>query len=43
MAIVETELLGNDGKLCAAAVVKYFLFNPDKAAKEYYFPGADAF
>lgn len=43
MAIVETELLGNDGKLCAAAVVKYFLFNPDKAANEYYFPGAEAF
>ncbi len=43
MAIVETELLGNDGKLCASAVVKYFLFNPEKAASEYFYPGADAF
>ena len=43
MAIVETELLGNDGKLCASAVVKYFLFNAEKAATEYFYPGADAF
>lgn len=43
MAIVETELLGNDGKLCASAVVKYFLFNADKASEEYFYPGADAF
>ena len=43
IAIVETELLGNDGKLCASAVVKYFLFNPEKAAEEYFYPGADAF
>jgi len=43
MAIVETELLGNDGKLCASAVVKYFLFNAEKAASEYFYPGADAF
>ena len=43
MAIIETELLGNDGKLCASAVVKYFLIHPDKAAEEYFYPGADAF
>jgi len=43
MAIVDTELMGNDGKLCASAVVKYFLFNPDKASAEYFYPGADAF
>lgn len=43
MAIVETELLGNDGKLCASAVVKYFLFNAEKAAADYFYPGADAF
>ncbi len=43
MAIVETELLGNDGKLCASAVVKYFLFNAEKASAEYFYPGADAF
>jgi uncharacterized protein (TIGR00369 family) len=43
MAIVETELLGNDGKLCATAVVKYFLFNAEKASAEYFYPGADAF
>lgn len=43
MAVIETELLGNDGKLCASAVVKYFLFNADKAAEEYFYPGADAF
>ena len=43
MAIIETELLGNDGKLCASAVVKYFLIQPDKAAEEYFYPGADAF
>ena len=43
MAVVDTELLGNDGKLCASAVVKYFLFNPEKAAAEYFYPGTDAF
>ena len=43
MAIIETELLVNDGKLCASAVVKYFLFSPEKASKEYFYPGADAF
>ena len=43
MAIVETELFGNDGKLCASAIVKYFLFNAEKAAEEYFYPGADAF
>ncbi|HEY3389706.1 MAG TPA: PaaI family thioesterase [Prolixibacteraceae bacterium] len=43
MAIIETELLGNDGKLCASAVVKYFLFNAEKASKDYFYPGADAF
>lgn len=43
MAVIEAELLGNDGKLCATAVVKYFLIQPDKAADEYFYPGADAF
>ena len=43
IAVVKTELLGNDGKLCASAVVKYFLFNQEKASKEYFYPGADAF
>ena len=43
MAIVDTELLGNDGKLCALAVIKYFLFNQEKASDEYFYPGADAF
>jgi uncharacterized protein (TIGR00369 family) len=43
MAIIESELLGNDGKVCASAVVKYFLFNDEKATKEYFYPGADAF
>ena len=43
IAIIETELFGNDGKLCATAVVKYFLFNPEKASEEYFYPGADAF
>ena len=43
MAIVDTELLGNDGKLCASAVVKYFLFNAEKATADYFYPGADAF
>lgn len=43
MATVETELFGNDGKLCASAVVKYFLFNAEKASDEYFYPGADAF
>ena len=43
LAIVETELLGNDGKICALATVKYFLFNAEKASTEYFYPGADAF
>ena len=43
LAIVETELIGNDGNLCASAVVKYFLFNPEKASEEYFYPGSDAF
>lgn len=43
MATIETELYGNDGKLCATAVVKYFLFNAEKASEEYFYPGADAF
>jgi uncharacterized protein (TIGR00369 family) len=43
IAIIEAELLGNDGKLCASAVVKYFLFNAEKASEEYFYPGADAF
>ena len=43
LAVVETQLLGNDGKLCASAVVKYFLFNAEKASVEYFYPGADAF
>jgi len=43
MAIIETELFGNDGKLCASAIVKYFLFNAEKASEEYFYPGADAF
>ena len=43
MAVIETELLGNDGKVCATAVVNYFLFNAEKAAKEFFYPGADAF
>jgi len=43
IATIEAELLGNDGKLCASAVVKYFLFNAEKASKEYFYPGADAF
>jgi len=36
-------LLGNNGKLCASAVVKYFLFDAEKASSEYFYPGADAF
>ena len=43
LAVVETQLFGNDGKLCASAKVKFFLFHPDKAAKDYFYPGADAF
>ena len=43
IAIVDTQLFGNDGKLCASAVIKYFLFNPEKAAAEYFYPGVDAF
>ena len=43
MAIIEAELLGHDGKVCASAIVKYFLFSEDKATKEYFYPGADAF
>ncbi len=43
LAIVETELLGNDGRICASATVKYFLFNAEKATAEYFYPGADAF
>ncbi len=43
MATIEAELFGNDGKLCATAVVKYFLFNAEKASAEYFYPGADAF
>ncbi|MCX6237408.1 MAG: PaaI family thioesterase [Bacteroidia bacterium] len=43
MAIIGAELLGHDGKVCASAVIKYFLFSEDKATKEYFYPGADAF
>lgn len=43
IAIVETQLISNDGKLCASAVVKYFLFSAEKASAEYFYPGADAF
>lgn len=43
MATIETELLGNDGRLCAAAVVKYYLFDEEKAAGIYFYPGPDAF
>ena len=43
IAIIETELFGNDGKLCATAVVKYYLFNAEKASEAYFYPGADAF
>jgi len=43
IATIEAELLGNDGKLCASALVKYFLFNAEKASAEYFYPGADAF
>ena len=43
IATIEAELLGNDGNLCASAVVKYFLFNAEKASVEYFYPGADAF
>lgn len=43
MATIEAELFGNDGKLCASAVVKYFLFNAERASAEYFYPGADAF
>ncbi len=43
IAVIETELFGNDGKLCASAVVKYFLFSAEKAKEEYFYPGADAF
>lgn len=43
IAIIETELFGNDGKLCATAVVRYFLFSTEKASEEYFYPGANAF
>jgi uncharacterized protein (TIGR00369 family) len=43
MAVIETELLGNDGKVCATALVKYFLFTEEKASEDYFYPGADAF
>ena len=43
MTIIEAELLGHDGKMCASAIIKYFLFSEDKATKEYFYPGADAF
>jgi uncharacterized protein (TIGR00369 family) len=43
MAVIETELIGNDGQICAAAVFKFFLFNAQKASAEYFYPGADAF
>ena len=43
VAIIETELLGNDGKICATAILKYFLFDTEKATTEYFYPGADAF
>ena len=43
VAIIETELFGNDGKVCATALVKYFLFNAEKWVSEYFYPGADAF
>ena len=43
IAIVETELIDSQGKTCAMATVKYFLFNAEKAASEYFYPGADAF
>ena len=43
IATIEAELLGSNGNLCASAVVKYFLFNAEKASSEYFYPGADAF
>lgn len=43
MAVIETELLGNNGQICATAVIKYFLFNEKKASEEYFYPGSDAF
>lgn len=43
LAIIEAELLGNDRKVCASAIVKYFLFNAEKASEVYFYPGADAF
>jgi uncharacterized protein (TIGR00369 family) len=43
MAIIETFLFGKEGKLCATAIVKCFLFNAIKASEEYFYPGEDAF
>lgn len=43
LATIETELFGHDGKLCASATIKYFLYQQDKAIAEYYYPGVNAF
>ena len=43
IAVIQTELIGNDGQVNASGVVKFFLFDSEKAAREYFYPGADAF
>jgi len=43
MAFVDGKLLSSDGKVCATAKCKFFLFPLDKAMAEYDYPGVEAF
>jgi uncharacterized protein (TIGR00369 family) len=43
IAEIEAKLFGNQGQLCASAIVKYYILPLDKAKSDYYYPGADAF
>ncbi len=43
MAEIDARLFSHNDQLCAQATVKYFLMPADKAATQFYYPGADAF
>ena len=43
LATILTQLFSSEGKLCAEATVKYFLFPENIAREKYHYPGVDAF
>ncbi len=43
IAVIRSEILDNNGRICSEADVEYFTYSPEKAMQKLYYPGREEF